>query len=513
MYKPDDFAWLGERRKNVYSQWGEDGILEAIFARIGTANQWCCECGAADGVFFSNTKALIDKGWSAVLIEADAEQFKKLRELYSEKIGQIVYTFNNRLDAVDYTFDRILSAVSAPLDLDLLVVDVDGQDYWLFNSMFKYRPRVVIVEYDPAADKGFIPPLNGDGQAGLNAIINLGIGKYYWPVAITQTNVVFVQQELCPKLIEPEKHRHESVSGNTACIHCGLKGVWPLVERHEFRGSHDRWCEVCNQPDRSPIHVWPLAEKPVEPKTPQPLLAAVMSTPRFGPLATMDCIFGALMPLGVPLLRGEGAFWHQTLERAIERAVKGGVKYVVTFDYDSIFDGKQYSNDVAKLVCLMEDNPSVDCIVPAQMKREGGPLLATTDQEIRLLDPLVPITQGHFGLTIFKASAFTKIPKPWFRDFPNDAGEWNENRVDADIHFWRQAMDAGLNVQMSLDVMVGHIETVVTWPGQDLRPVYQPLNTWREQGRPAEAFNRQRVLDAVKANPALLYGPKLEMGG
>lgn len=514
MYRSEQFAWLGERRKNIYSQFGEDGILEAIFERIGTANKYCCECGAADGVFFSNTRHLIESaGWRGLQIEADKRLFNRLENLYP--ISGNVRVFNVRVETDgENSFDNLLTAAGAPIDLDLLVIDVDGQDYWLFNSLVKYKPRVVLVEYDPAADKAFMPSRGGQGQAGLDATIQLGIGHYYWPVAITSTNVIFVLQELCDKLAEPieiAKHRHESVSGNTACVHCGLKGVWPLVKQPEigkrvelhqaYEGRTD--CFKCGLPVDDP--------RVCAPKV-KPMLAAVMSTPRLGFLATMDCIFQGLMPLGVPLLRGEGAFWHQTLERAIEKAVAGGVKYILTFDYDVVFDSTQGNNEIAKLLCLMEDNPEVDCIVAAQMKREGGPLLATSAGEIRLLDALVPITQGHFGLTIFKAEAFAKIPKPWFRDFPNDEGSWNENRVDADIHFWRQAVDAGLNIQMSLDVLVGHLELVVTWPGMQLGTVYQSLNDWRENGKSAQAFNRQVIVEAVKANPALMYSPKLEMG-
>ena len=519
MYQPSDFAWLAEKRFNKYSQFGEDGLLEAIFERIGTANRWCCECGAADGIFFSNSRKLIEEGWSAVLIEADEQQYTKLRELYYRKDAQgLVHqdypvtcyrrrvTPSNQGEALTATFDQILSEQSAPLDLDLLVIDVDGQDYWLFNSLVKYHPRVVMVEYDPAADRDFIPPIGGAGQAGLNAIINLGIGKYYWPVAITTTNVIFVWQELCPMLVgklvaekpplghlrteaQLECPLHESESGVTACVHCGLPGVWPLVGTSVASKS---------KPNDAPR---------------SPKLAAVMSTPRLGFLATMDCIYKGLMPLNVPLLRGEGAFWHQTLERAIEKAIAEGAEYILTFDYDVVFASEHGNNDIAKLVCLMEDHPGVDIIISAQMKREKGALLASSDKEVALLEPLVPVTCGHFGLTIFRASAFARIPKPWLRDWPNEENNWNENRTDADIFFWQQAVAAGLDIRLSLDVLVGHLEQVVTWPGQNLQTVYQSISEWREHGRPAEAFNRQRVIAAVKANPALLYGPKLEMGG
>lgn len=461
MFRQEQFAWLGEKRENYTSQWGEDGILSAIFDRIGTENRWCCECGAADGVFFSNTKALIDQGWHSLQIEANEGAFQKLGDLYRNHPRVTCYNYWVEPKGV-YSFDRLLEKAGAPADIDLLVIDVDGQDYWLANSLIKYSPRVLMVEYDPAAPRDFVPQQGGKGQAGLDATIKLGIGKYYWPVAITSTNIIFVKQALCHMLADDV--------------------VAPEIDAPE-------------------------------PSDRAPRVAAVMSTPRVGPLATMDAIFKALGPFNIPLFRGEGAWWHHSLTRGIEKALEAGADYILTVDYDTVFEAEPTNNAVAKLVCLMVDNPDVDCIVSAQMKREGGPLLATTDREVKLLDPLIPITQGHFGLTIFRASVFERVPKPWFNDAPNDKGEWNENRVDADIWFWKRCAEQGINVQMSLDVLIGHMEWVVTWPGQHLKPHYQPLNDWRERGKPLEAFDRQRVLAAVKSNPALLYGAKLEMGG
>lgn len=457
MYRKEQFAWLEAQARNVYSQFGEDGILAAIFERIGTANKWCCECGAADGIFFSNTRKLIEEGWTSLQIEADEKQFEKLAARYSEVLGVTCYNYKVQTSGA-FSFDRLLQKGGAPFDPDLLVIDVDGQDYWLLNSVLKYQPRVVLVEYDPAADPEFIPALNGEGQAGLQAVIKLGIGKYYWPVAVTKTNVVLVRQELCHLLADP------------------------------------------------------VLDAPVAEDAP-PKIAAVMSTPRVGPLATMDSVFCALAPLNVPLLRGEGAFWHHSLTRGIERALKQGADFILTVDYDTVFEAEPTNNAVAKLACLLFDNPDVDVVVAAQMKREGGELLATTAREVKLLDALVPITQGHFGLTLFRRRVFERLPKPWFNDVPNEDGEWNENRVDADIAFWKLCAAHDINVQMSLDVMIGHMEWVVTWPGQDLKAVYQPLNDWREKGKPSEAFDRQRLVAAVRSNPALLYGAKLEMGG
>lgn len=600
MYKPEDFAWLAEKRYNKYSQFGEDGILEAIFARIGTANRWCCECGAADGIFFSNSRKLIEEGWSALLIEADDDLFEKLFNLYLRE--ERVQTSCLLVSAIgEQTFDWLLERDHAPLDLDLLVIDVDGQDYWLFNSLLKYRPRVVMVEYDPTSDKEYIPPIGEPGQAGLHAIINLGIGKYYWPVAITSTNVIFVQQELCSRLVgstvvlsvkksqqgetedllltprrdpietedllltprhgsklageaqiigvpwsefrkdgekyhgEVDSHLHESESGSPKCVHCGLPGVWPLVGKSIAsktpesanvwdcgHGQNVAWkvaangCECCGRNDvpmALGVPVFCEKCKPASTEEKPPRVALVMSTGRLGFLGTMDCVIQSVHSLPITWLRGEGVFWSQTLSRGISRAIKAGADYIITADHDTVFEHAHTDNAMAKLVCLMYDNPDVDVIIAAQMKREGGPLLATSDQEIRLLDPLVRVTRGHFGLTIFRPSVFERLSKPWFYEKPNEDGDWEENRIDADIGFWKNCEENGINVRMSLDVLIGHIELVVTWPGQNLETVYQPMQDWRDNGKPPEAFDRQRVIAAVKANPALLYGPKLEMGG
>lgn len=495
------FAWLQGKAENVTSQWGENGLLNAIFERIGAVNKFCCECGAGDGWFFSNTWPLLNKAgerlgyagdWSGLQIEADEQQFQKLAALYAgdKSVDKNIVCYNYKVAPTGaYSFDRLLENAGAPTDLDLLVIDVDGQDYWLFNSLLKFRPRVVVVEYDPSTEPDFVPPIDGEGQAGLQAILKLGVGKGYWPVIATQTNVIFVQQELAHLVAEARAGAMPNHSPECGTFY---RGCAPDCPKEKWEQAH-------------------VEEESAISRAPR--VACVMSTPRLGFLSTMDCVMQALPPLGISFFRGEGAFWSHSLSRGISRALASGHDFIITIDYDTVFRHKPTDNDMARLVCLLVDNPDVDVIVAAQMKREGGPLLASTKDSVKLLDALIPITQGHFGLTIFRAEVFSKLSKPWFWEKANENGDWEENRVDADIGFWKNCEEAGVKVAMSLDVMVGHLEMLVTWPGQDLKPVYQPVNDWRDAGKPASAFDRQRVIDAVNANPALLYAPKLEMGG
>lgn len=189
-----DFVWLKDTVFNDYSQFGEDGVLQAIFSRIGVANEWCFECGAADGLFFSNTRRFIEQGWSGVLVEADDAAFRRLIQ-NNAGFGDRVKCVHEKIDA-SHRLDGILYQCGAPLDLDLAVIDIDGQDYYAFNQMLQYRPRVVIVEYDINADDDFIPPLGGNGQAGILAILKLAAGKLYDLVYANRCNGIFVQKML-----------------------------------------------------------------------------------------------------------------------------------------------------------------------------------------------------------------------------------------------------------------------------------------------------------------------------
>ena len=94
------FRWLEDRAYNVYSQFGEDGILAAIFEKLGTRNKWVLECGASDGVFFSNSRKLIEEGWFGVLVEADPAQFEKLTALYASTLeAERVQLFQHRVSS------------------------------------------------------------------------------------------------------------------------------------------------------------------------------------------------------------------------------------------------------------------------------------------------------------------------------------------------------------------------------------------------------------------------------
>lgn len=176
--------WLTGKGSNVYTQFGEDGLIAACLDRVGTTNRHCFEIGAADGRFYSNTLQWREQGWHAVLIESSADQFRKLKTEFGES-SECVHCLATDLDAV-------LRTTKLNKRPDLGIIDIDGQDYWLWHDLVEYRPRVMLVEIFTGLPETPAPERGGAGQAGLDAIKTLGESKGYQLVATTYCNAVFL---------------------------------------------------------------------------------------------------------------------------------------------------------------------------------------------------------------------------------------------------------------------------------------------------------------------------------
>jgi hypothetical protein len=195
-----------DRWGNQTSQFGEDGLVEAVFELIGTTNKWCFEVGAGDGLFWSNTLRLREAGWHAVLIEGNPVEAEKLKKFDSDRVCTCC-AMAGELDCILLTASQAI-----PREPDFGVIDIDGQDWWVWYDLKLHVPRVMLVEYSPYRKTGhygdegeefdvteaYWPRRGGKGQAGIKPILELGHRKGYLEVAITPVNVLFVKEELLP---------------------------------------------------------------------------------------------------------------------------------------------------------------------------------------------------------------------------------------------------------------------------------------------------------------------------
>jgi hypothetical protein len=136
---------LSKFKRTITSQNGEDGIIAEVFKRIGTENELCVEFGAWDGKHLSNTWNLWhNNGWKAILIEGGKSKFSELSKYVNEHHNVTASNTFVKIEG-ENSLDSILTRHSVPERFDLLSVDIDGDDYYIFKSLKKFTPRVSIV--------------------------------------------------------------------------------------------------------------------------------------------------------------------------------------------------------------------------------------------------------------------------------------------------------------------------------------------------------------------------------
>lgn len=197
-------------KKNVFSQNGEDGIIEELLRRLGITDGWVCEFGAWDGVHLSNTFNLIkNRGFSGVFIEGDEVKFNDLLVTQSKypKIVPVL-RYVDHTPGSDNTLDKILQDTDIPIDFDILSIDIDSFDYQVWDTVDVYKPKIVIVEINSAVhpdNKRHIHTPNVYEGTGFLPMFNLGVKKGYTFVLHTG-NMFFIKNELYSKLNMESAH-------------------------------------------------------------------------------------------------------------------------------------------------------------------------------------------------------------------------------------------------------------------------------------------------------------------
>ena len=201
-WRPGDLRFFEHRCR---SQNGEDGILREIFSRIGTTNRYFVEFGVGDGSECNSAALALDQQWNGLQLEADPREFEQLAARYAPFPG--IRCAGARVTPEN--IESVLAQHEVPPEPDLLSIDIDGQDYWVWSELVNWRPRVVVVEYNAS----YRPPvkwvMSRDPEhvwdatsyfgASLAALEALGRAKAYQLVGTEScgVNAFFVRSDLC----------------------------------------------------------------------------------------------------------------------------------------------------------------------------------------------------------------------------------------------------------------------------------------------------------------------------
>lgn len=176
----------------VYSQSDEDGILLYLFALIGTENRKCVEICVEDGTECNTANLAIHHGWEALMFDGSAANIERGRHFYAACRDtwiwppRLVHAWIEAENVNDLITEHGFAG-----EIDLLSLDLDGVDYWIWKAIECIRPRVVVAEYQNiwGPERAVTVPYRRDFNrhdvhpdycgASLAALVKLGREKGY----------------------------------------------------------------------------------------------------------------------------------------------------------------------------------------------------------------------------------------------------------------------------------------------------------------------------------------------
>ena len=196
---------LKENQKNKYgSQYGETGVVSSIFKQLNIVPKYGVEFGAGAVSSFHGTANIRwfnqEYNMECLYFETNETKILQSEEEYRDQIKVESITASN--------VNKIFSKYNVPKDLDIVVIDIDGQDYYVWEAL-NYNPKVIIIEFNPSLPYTESKVMHYDENhykwrntkcayygASITALKKLGLKKGYSLVYKTNRNLIFTHKSL-----------------------------------------------------------------------------------------------------------------------------------------------------------------------------------------------------------------------------------------------------------------------------------------------------------------------------
>jgi len=206
---------LAVQEFKVYSQWGEDGIIQHLLRHVEIKNPVFVEFGVENYKQANTRFLLINNNWSGLVIDGSPDNVSSI------KTDPIYWGYNLKAECAFITkgnINELLKRSGIAGDIGLLSVDIDGNDYWVWNEIEIISPRIVIIEYNSrfGAERAITVPYDAAFVrrnvhyssiyfgASLRALVGLGKKKGYSFVGCNKNgvNAFFVRKDFLGELKE-----------------------------------------------------------------------------------------------------------------------------------------------------------------------------------------------------------------------------------------------------------------------------------------------------------------------
>lgn len=129
----------------VYSQWGEDGIIDHLVSRLSIPSATFVEFGVENYTEANTLFLLKHRQWRGLVIDGSADNVASIRS------GNVFWRYDLYAECSFITKDNINDIIrrnGLSGDIGLLSVDIDGNDYWVWEAIDVVQPRIVVAEYN-----------------------------------------------------------------------------------------------------------------------------------------------------------------------------------------------------------------------------------------------------------------------------------------------------------------------------------------------------------------------------
>lgn len=204
---------LNKAEFKVFSQWGDDGIIQFLVDYLEPENHLFIEFGVENYEEANSRLLMINNCWKGLVMDSSQEHINHIRksDVYWKYQLEAMPAFVNRNN-----INNLLQTYLKGSQADLMIIDIDGNDYWIWDAIDVTNPTIVIVEYNSifGCDRAITIPYKDDFfrtlshysnlyyGASLPALFHLAQQKGYQLIACNSNgnNAYFVRADKMKKL-------------------------------------------------------------------------------------------------------------------------------------------------------------------------------------------------------------------------------------------------------------------------------------------------------------------------
>ena len=232
---------------SIYSQFNEDGIIQFLVNNLDIKNNEFIEIGV-ENFEEANTRFLLENNiWRGLVIDSSSEHIKFIKKQN--------YYWRNELNAENAfvtkeNVNKIIKKYEFNQNIGLLSIDIDGNDYWIWDSISVIKPDILVIEYNSLLgihknltlkyDQNFMRPDKGIYRclygASLKALTTLSRKKGYSLVAVNSNgnNAFFVRNEILNDKVY-ERDLKKCFKNNTFKEYINSKGEVGKLDKDDLK--------------------------------------------------------------------------------------------------------------------------------------------------------------------------------------------------------------------------------------------------------------------------------------